>query len=217
MPRELERRLLREARPARPLLAVAVGAGLLGGGLVVAQAVLFAHVVVAGFLGRQALGQLWPHLGALAAVFGLRGLAVFAAELAGAAAAGRVRTALRLAVAGALLRMPPSRLAAERAGELAAALTGGVEALDGYFGRYLPQVALAVAVPLLVIGWTVPRDWVSAGIMAATVPLVPIFMALIGLVAREQTERRWRALAILSAHFLDLVRGLPTLRAFARG
>lgn len=192
-------------------------AGLLAGGLLAVQAMLLAHVIVAGFLGHQGPAALLPALAGLAGVFALRALLVFAADWAGSLAAERVRTALRHDVVDALLRMSPSRLAGERAGELTEALTEGVEALDGYFGRYLPQVALAATVPLLVIAWTLPRDWVSAAIMAVTAPLVPAFMALIGAAAHERAERRWQSLSMLSAHFLDLVRGLPTLRAFARG
>jgi thiol reductant ABC exporter CydD subunit len=212
--RPAERRLLREARAARLPLALATGAGLAGAPLLVAQAALLAHVVARAFLGRAGLDELAPWIGLLALTALGRGLAVAAAQLAGHAAAAAVRTRLRRRAAERAVELGGAGVSS---GEVAAALTAGVEALDGYFAGYLPQLALAVAVPALVLAWTAPRDWLSAATMALTLPLVPVFMALVGLAARRAAERRWRVLAVLSGHFLDVVQGLPTLRAFGRG
>ena len=92
----------------------------------------------------------------------------------------------------------------------------GVEALEGYFARYLPQVVLASVVPLLVVAWVALVDLEAAVIMLLTLPLVPVFMWLIGRYTEERTRERWQALRQLSTHFLDIVRGLPTLRALGR-
>ncbi len=92
----------------------------------------------------------------------------------------------------------------------------GVDALESYFAGYLPQLVLAALVPLAVLGWTAAVDPISAGILALTVPILIVFMILIGKGASSQTRRRWQALSLLSAHFLDVVRGLPTLRAYRR-
>jgi ATP-binding cassette, subfamily C, bacterial CydD len=92
-----------------------------------------------------------------------------------------------------------------------------VDGLEAYFARYLPQVVLAVLVPLAVLGWVAAIDPLSAGLMLLTLPLVPVFMWLIGRYTEERTRERWLALRLLSSHFLDVVRGLPTLRAFNRG
>jgi len=94
---------------------------------------------------------------------------------------------------------------------------GGVDALETTFARYLPQLVLATAVPLAVLGLVAAIDPVSAGVMLLTLPLVPVFMWLVGRYTERRARERWQALARLSAHFLDVVRGLPTLRAFNRG
>jgi thiol reductant ABC exporter CydD subunit len=92
----------------------------------------------------------------------------------------------------------------------------GVDGLEAYFGRYLPQVVLACVVPVAVLVWVAAIDLTSAGIMLLTLPLVPVFMWLIGRYTEERTRRRWQALRLLSTQFLDVVRGLPTLRAYNR-
>jgi thiol reductant ABC exporter CydD subunit len=103
------------------------------------------------------------------------------------------------------------------AGEITAAAVQGIDALESYFARYLPQVVLACVVPLIVLGWVAWIDVESALILLLTLPLVPVFMWLIGRYTEARTRERWLALRLLSSHFLDVVRGLPTLRAFNRG
>lgn len=209
--REVEHRLLR--RTARLPLAVIVAAGAGSTCLLVAQAWLLAHVVTAGFLGRSGVAPLAPQLVALAGAFAGRGALGWASEVAGVRAAASVKSRLRVEVAA---RLPSLRLTDVRTGELAQALAAGLDAIDGYCGRYLPQLVVAVVAPALIVAWALPRDPLSALILCVTAPLVPLFMALIGLAARDRTERRWRAMGILSAHFLDVVQGLATLRIFGR-
>src|SRR5664279_3612459 len=115
-----------------------------------------------------------------------------------------------------LLDSPAGHDGEERTGELAACAVQGVDALQAYFAGYLPQLVLAAFVPLAVLAWATSVDPLSAGILALTIPILILFMILIGQGARVQTRRRWRALSLLSAHFLDVVRGLPTLRAHRR-
>jgi thiol reductant ABC exporter CydD subunit len=107
-------------------------------------------------------------------------------------------------------------LARRRPGELTTLATRGIDALDGYYSRYLPQLALAVIVPLtvLVVVWS--QDWISATVIAVTVPLVPILMALVGWTTRHRTDRQLRTLQLLSGHFLDVIAGLTTLKVFGR-
>ena len=103
------------------------------------------------------------------------------------------------------------------AGEIVAASVQGIDALEAYFARYLPQVVLACIVPVAVLIWVAAIDLESAGVMLLTLPLVPVFMWLIGRYTEHRTRERWQSLRLLSTHFLDVVRGLPTLRAFNRG
>ncbi|WP_336047587.1 thiol reductant ABC exporter subunit CydD [Streptomyces sp. CA2R101] len=103
-----------------------------------------------------------------------------------------------------------------RTGELTALATRGIDALDDYFARYLPQLGLAVVVPLAVLARIVTGDWISALTIVLTLPLIPLFMILIGWATQARMDRQWRLLARLSGHFLDVVEGLPTLKVFGR-
>jgi len=210
----VERRLLSEAREAWRPLGLVLMAGLLGALALIAQAALLARIVSRAFLDHAPTAALVPSLLLLVGVALLRGLAVFGGQAAGQAAAAQVRSRLRISAARRHLEL--SRREQGSSGDLLEALTAGAEALDRYFSGYLPQLVLAVTVPVLVLLFVAPRDLLSAGIMAATLPLVPVFMALIGLGARRRAETRWFALSLLSAHFLDAVQGLTTLRLFGR-
>ncbi len=211
--RETERRLSRSSRAARSHLLATVGMGLLATGLIVAQATLLANVVVDAFLGGLTLAQLTAPLLALLGVSVARGLVDAGFESAGRIGAARVMAELRAKLVRHLLLERPGSLHGERSGELATAAVQGVDALEAYFSRYLPQVALAAIAPLLILAWTIPRDWEAAAVLAVTAPLIPVFMVLIGRLAERSTRRRWRRLSRLGARFFDLVGGLQTLRA----
>jgi thiol reductant ABC exporter CydD subunit len=214
--RILDQRLLRRARPVRHLLGVDVGLGVASAVLVLIQATLIARIVARAFAGEP-LGDVTNDLGLLALTFAGRGLLAWGFEVAGRRAASSVLSDLRLALVERRLRDQPAALDGTEAGEVAASAVQGVDALGAYFARYLPQVVLAVVVPLAVLGWVAGIDPASAGLMLLTLPLVPVFMWLIGRYTEERTRERWLALRLLSSHFLDVVRGLPTLRAFNRG
>jgi ATP-binding cassette subfamily C protein CydD len=182
---------------------------------VLAQASLLAVIVARAFTGEP-LHALWLDFGLLTVTFIMRGAFVWAMEIAGRRAAWSVLSELRIALVQKRLRAQPVAVDGTDSAEIAAVSVHGVEALEGYFARYLPQVVLASVVPLLVIGWVAFVDVAAAVIMLLTVPLVPVFMWLIGRYTEQRTKERWQALRLLSGHFLDLVRGLPTLRAFGR-
>ncbi|MBO2453084.1 thiol reductant ABC exporter subunit CydD [Actinomadura barringtoniae] len=218
--RSLDRRLLRRARGAFVALGADVAFGVLAALAVLAQAVLIATIVADAFAGRSPGGALLLLL--VVVVAGRSGLST-AIEAVGRRAAGRVMSDLRMDLIRRRLRAPDMAAPADEAGEegeageVATAAVQGVDALESYFARYLPQLALAVLVPVTVLTCTALVDPVSAVIMLVTLPLIPIFMVLIGQVTEARTRERWQALARLSNHFLDVVRGLPTLRAWGRG
>ena len=212
----IQRRLLEAAGGGAGLLLRTGAIGLLAAVLLIAQASLIAHVVAGAFLRHQPAAALAPPLLWLLAVVVARGGLAFAHELGGRLYSIRVKGRLREAVARHLLELGPDALAEESSGELVTVTVDGVEAMDAYFSRYLPQLVLAVAVPVAVIGWVAFHDPLSAAVMAITVPLIPVFMVLVGLASEAANRRQWKALAILGAHFLDVVRGLPTLRVFGR-
>ncbi len=212
----VRRRLVRASRTARAHLVASVALGAGAAALVIAQAVLLARVITRVFVDGAPLAAVEGSLAALVAVSLGRGLVAFGFEAIGRVGAARVMGELRGRLVRHLLLARPGGLAAERRGELAAAAVQGVDALESYFARYLPQAVLAVIVPLAILAWVVPLDWAAAAILLVTVPLIPIFMVLIGRLAERSTRARWQALARLSAHLLDVVEGLATLRAFGR-
>ena len=213
--RALDPRLLDRTRSARPLLAIDTMLGVATAVAVLAQASLIARIVAQAFAGFP-LRRLGIDFLLLVLAFVLRGAFASGMEIAGRRAAWSVLSELRMALVEQRLRAQPAALDGTEGAEIAAVAVQGIEALEGYFARYLPQVALASMVPLLVVVWVGFVDLEAAVIMLLTLPLVPVFMWLIGRYTEERTRERWQALRQLSTHFLDIVRGLPTLRAFGR-
>ena len=212
--RPLDPRLLRRVRPARVALAADVLFGFLATIALLIQATLFAAIVARAFEHRP----LDPReVIAFCGVVVAR--AVFAAgfEATGRRAAALATSELRMALVERRLFDMPTAADGAEAGEIAAAAVSGVDGLEAYFARYLPQLVLAVLVPIAVLAWTAAIDLTSVAIMVLTLPLIPVFMVLIGRYTESKTRARWVALTRLSNHFLDVVRGLPTLRAFNRG
>jgi ATP-binding cassette subfamily C protein CydCD len=214
--RALDPRLLRYARETRTFLLVSVGLGVLSALLILAQAWLLADVVAGAFRHGRDLAQLQRPLAVLLGVVLARATVAWAAELAASRCSARAKSQLRGALLerAATLGLDGSR--GGRTGELAILATRGIDALDGYFSLYLPQLLLAVIVPLVLLAVVLFKDWISAAILAATIPLIPLFMALVGATTRERMDRQLHTLQRLAGHFLDVVAGLPTLKVFGR-
>ncbi|MFM2438212.1 MAG: hypothetical protein RLZ55_1031, partial [Actinomycetota bacterium] len=128
----------------------------------------------------------------------------------------RAKSELRTALVEHVMALGPVWLARRGEGELATLTTRGIDALDAYFARYLPTLVLAVTVPLLGGLAILTQDLLAAVIVALTIPLIPLFMVLIGRLTESRMQRQWRTLGVLSGHFLDVVAGLPTLAVFGR-
>ncbi|MFJ9447770.1 thiol reductant ABC exporter subunit CydD [Kitasatospora sp. NPDC101235] len=209
-------RLLGYARTTRAFLAGSVLLGAVGAALVVAQASLIAEIVVRAFQRGATLGELTTPLLLLALTAVGRGLVGWLTELTAHRSVARVKSTLRRRLLDHATALGPSYLAGRRTGELTTLATRGIDALDDYFARYLPQLALAVVVPVIVLLRIVGADFTSAAIIAGTLPLIPLFMVLIGMATQSRMDRQWNTLARLSHHFLDVVAGLPTLKVFNR-
>ncbi|GAA0722921.1 thiol reductant ABC exporter subunit CydD [Dactylosporangium roseum] len=212
----MDKRLLRLGPPVggyvRRYAIVLAGSALLAAILVVAQAVSLAAVLVAAVDGRLDRAALLVCLTAVV----LRGVQRAGADaVAGWAAAG-VKAHLREELLRKATGRGPGWLAGKRAGELATLAGRGVDGLDGYLAGYLPQVFLAAVVPLAVLGWLATTDVASAVVVGLTLPLIPVFGALVGWQTGARTKRQWHLLSHLGGHFLDTVQGLPTLRSFGR-
>lgn len=212
----LDPRLLRHAATARVYLALTVGLGLASAVLILGQATLLADILPRVFLDRAPLAKVTGPMALLAAVLLGRAGIAWAGEVAAHLSSARVKSQLRAGLLRHAVALGPAWLARERSGELAALATRGVDALDGYFARYLPQLVLALLVPVAVLARVVTTDWLSAVTIAVILPLIPVFMALIGISTQRRTQRQWSTLSTLAGHFLDVVEGLPTLRIFGR-
>ncbi|RSS53878.1 thiol reductant ABC exporter subunit CydD [Streptomyces sp. WAC01280] len=212
----IDPRLLRYARATRLFLAAVVVLGLAGAALVIAQAMFIAEIVVGAFQKGLAVSDLTTPLLLLAGVAVARGLVSWLTELAAHRASAAVKSELRGRLLARAAALGPGWLSGQKAGSLIALATRGVDALDDYFARYLPQLGLAVVVPVAVLARIVTEDWVSAAIIVVTLPLIPIFMILIGWYTQARMDRQWKLLSRLSGHFLDVVAGLPTLKIFGR-
>ncbi|GHH69565.1 thiol reductant ABC exporter subunit CydD [Streptosporangium violaceochromogenes] len=200
-------RLALGERAVRRHLALCLAAAVLAGLLVLAQAEILAGVLS----GHLAISALVP----LAAVVAVRAaLGLVQGEAAGRTGTG-VKSALRHRLLSRLRETGPAR-SGRRSGELVTLAGRGLDALDPYLTGYLPAAAVAAVVPIAVLARLFAADLASAAIVLVTLPLIPVFGALVGMHTKAVTERQWRALARLGGHFLDVVRGLPTLRAFGR-
>jgi len=212
----LDPRLLRHSAAARGYLAVTVGLGLAATGLILIQASLLAHVLASAATGIGAPGM-YTALVALLAVLLARAAASYGGETTALRAAAVVKSQLRRRLADHALRLGPSWLARHRSGEVTTLATRGLDGLDAYFARYLPQLVLAGLVPLAVLIRVGFADWISGVVIGVTLPLIPVFAILVGLHTKATTQRQWRLLSRLGGHFLDVVEGLPTLKLFGRG
>ncbi|WP_329273956.1 thiol reductant ABC exporter subunit CydD [Streptomyces sp. NBC_01451] len=212
----IDPRLLRYAGATRRFLLAVVGLGAVGAGLVIAQAMLIAEVVVGAFQHDLSVAELRTPLLLLVAVAGGRAVVSWLTELAAHRTSAAVKSELRGRLLERAVALGPGWLSGQRTGSLVALATRGVDALDDYFSRYLPQLGLAVVVPVAVLARIVTEDWVSAAIIVGTLPLIPVFMMLIGWATQSHMDRQWRLLSRLSGHFLDVVAGLPTLKVFGR-
>ncbi|MGM9383861.1 thiol reductant ABC exporter subunit CydD [Streptomyces antibioticus] len=212
----IDPRLLRYARATRLFLLAVVGLGAVGAGLVIAQAMLIAEAVVGAFQHGMPVSELRTPLLLLVAVAIGRAVVSWLTELAAHRASAAVKSELRGRLLERAAALGPGWLSGQRTGSLVALATRGVDALDDYFSRYLPQLGLAVVVPVAVLARIVTEDWVSAAIIVCTLPLIPVFMVLIGWATQSRMDRQWRLLSRLSGHFLDVVAGLPTLKVFGR-
>ncbi|MGR0221633.1 thiol reductant ABC exporter subunit CydD [Agromyces sp. ZXT2-6] len=212
--RPLDPRLIRRSRAARGFLIGGGALALLQAGSTVAFAWAFSTLVV-GLIEGEVTWGVEPVVVVLVVAASVRGIAGWLWEWLGSAGAMRVKSGLRDDLLAALGSRPPERRGATTA-KAATLLGPGLDALDEYFGRYLPQLVLtAVATPVLVAAaWM--ADWVSGLILVIVLPLIPVFMALIGMATEVVQRRQWERLQSLSRGFLEVVGGLSTLMVFGR-
>ncbi len=221
---KLEARLIRHSfggsdptsRGARRELFLTVGLGLAGGVLLILQARCLSRTVSDVFLHGAVLDAVLPFLLALLALALARAGLTWGMQTAAGRLAACVKTDLRERLSAHLLALGPAFSWGERTGELCNTATEGIEALDAYLSQYLPQLALAGLVPLAILAFVLSLDPLSGVVLLVTAPLIPFFMNLIGSVADSLTQKQWTSLSRMSAHFLDVLQGLTTLKILGR-
>ncbi|NLI90806.1 MAG: thiol reductant ABC exporter subunit CydD [Peptococcaceae bacterium] len=212
----LDKKLLREARQTKFFLSLTIGLGIASGLLTILQAGCFARIISGVLLEDRGLSDVQGWMALLLLVIFLRALLALFSESSAQRTAARIKEDLRQRLLSRLFFMGPVQVRGERTGELVNVLVEGVEALETYFAKYVPQLALAALVPLSILGFIYPLDLLSGAILLITAPLIPFLMILIGKWATVLSRKQWEALSRMSAHFLDVLQGLTTLKLFGR-
>ena len=208
---------MRQVKPARIFLICTIALGMLGAVATIAQMFFLSLVVDRVFLAGESLEEVRALLLLLLGAVVLRSGLLWLREVVAQRGAVRVKNQLRERLFAHLMLLGPNYTGGERTGELSATAVEGVERLEAYVGRYLPQMALSVFVPLLIFAYLLSVDPISAVLLLATAPAIPVLMILVGSHAEEHMQGQWAALSRMSAHFLDVLQGLPTLKIFGRG
>ncbi|ABO50169.1 ABC transporter, transmembrane region, type 1 [Desulforamulus reducens MI-1] len=212
----IDKRLLKEARKVRLFLALTIGLGIATGLLVVLQAKTMASIVSQVFIENAHLAQVQSPLLLLLGFMVSRAFLAWFSEVSAHRVAALIKGDLRRRLLQHLYDLGPIHARGERTGELTNLMLEGIESLEDYFAKYLPQLVLVATVPCIILVFVVPIDLASGLILLFTAPLIPFFMILIGKWADHLTKRQWSLLSRLSAHFLDVLQGLATLKLFGR-
>ncbi len=207
-----DRRLTAQLWTAAWLLAAVVLIGFGGGLLTIFQAQQLSRLVARVFLGGEGLKDVWPVMRLILGIVLLRGICAFAHEVLASTGAARIKAHLRRVWLEKIFRLGPVFVRSRESGALSAQAVEGVEAVDAYFSQFLPQLALAVMIPLLILMLVFPLDELTGIVLLLTAPLIPLFMILIGRSAETLTRRQWTTLKQMSAFFLDTIQGLNTLK-----
>ncbi len=212
----LDKRLLQYLLRLRVPFLLAILAGLATSVAVILQADVLSRAIDRAFLKSPAFAQAVPLLGAFLALAMLRFVCQWGGQVSAKQVASRVKADLRSRLSTHLLKLGPAYTQSQQTGELKNTFLKGVDALDVYFSDYVPQLLLAVLIPLLILLFVFPVDLLSGFVFLFTAPLIPFFMILIGDVAQGLTRKQWKSLSRLSAMFLDTLQGLTTLKILGR-
>lgn len=212
----MHRRLISLTRDSRFSLTLTIASGFLAGLLTIWQAWNLATVVDGVFLQKFSLEQVTTPLVFILIAISGRTLLTWLNEVAANAVAVKIKTDLRERLFAHILKLGPAYSRGQRTGELTTAAVEGIEALDAYFSQYLPQLVITALVPISILFFVFPIDLLTGFVFLITAPLIPFFMIIIGKGAETVTKRQYETLRLLSAHFLDSLQGLTTLKLFGQ-
>lgn len=208
--------LFHRTRMARGWIAASVVLGFTGGLLLIAQARLLAHVVNGAFMQHRTWSELRPLFALLGGIVLMRAALAWGREIAGFHAGAKIRQAVRRRILAHLAALGPAYTSRQSTGALASMAVEQVEALHDFFAHYLPQLALAALIPAAMLAFVFPLSWAAGATLLVTAPLIPVFMILVGMGAESVSQKNFAALSRLSAHFLDILQGMVTLKLFDR-
>jgi ATP-binding cassette subfamily C protein CydD len=213
---KVQPRLFREARASGWLFPLAVITAFVAGGMAVYQSHVLSRVIAGVFLEDETLNQVTPLLQIILIVVLCRAILTFVNEGLAGNLAVSVKTSLRRQLLDKIDRLGPEYLKNESTAELTTTALLGVDALDAYFSQYLPQVLVAVALPITILVVVFPLDLLTGVVFLLTAPLIPLFMVLIGKAVESLTGKQWKALTRLGNYFLDTLQGITTLKLLGR-
>lgn len=203
---------MRQARGSGLALLLNLITGLSTAILVIFQSYLIADVISRVFMGKETLEQVTFPLTIIAGLIIVRALLVLANDVSAKTMAIHIKTNLRKMILEKVSRLGPVYLAGENRGRLLNISFTGIESLDAYFSQYLPQVFLSGLIPLTILIAVFPREPLTGFILLTTAPLIPLFMALIGIMTEQRTKKQWEFLTRLSSRFYESLRGLEFLK-----
>lgn len=212
----VDKRLMNQLKQHRRQFSVLVGLGLGGGVLAVLQADFMAKIINGVFLAQLDWVGVSQWMAALFVVMTLRSIFVWLIEVTAHSLAAYIKKSMRQRILTSLFALGPMYIKRQQTGELINVLVEGVENLEPYFAKFLPQLFTAVTVPIVVLSVAFPLDITTGVILLLTAPLIPVFMIFIGRTAEQVNKRQWETLSRLSAHFLDVLQGLTVLKIFGR-
>ncbi|WP_367986709.1 cysteine/glutathione ABC transporter permease/ATP-binding protein CydD [Vibrio sp. NTOU-M3] len=214
--RSLNKWLKQQSKLAKKWLMVAVGLGVLSSIFLLAQAALLATILHQLIIEQVDKYELLPYFAALAVTIALRALCSWGREIAGFRCGEQIRIYIRQLILDKLRDLGPAYIKGKPAGSWATLLLEQVEDMHDFFARYLPQMSLSVLVPFVILIVVFPINWAAGLIFLLTAPLVPLFMALVGMKAADANRKNFKALQRLSGHFYDRLQSMTTIRLFDR-
>lgn len=206
--------LFKQVRSATGWIGLSIGLGLCSGLLLIVQAGFLARILHGAVIEGQGRETLWPLFVALAGIYLARSLLGWGREVSGFEASAKIRRQIRATLMAHISRLGPAYMSGRNTGALASTVMEQVEGLHGFFAHYLPQMALAIMIPAAILTFVFPVSWAAGALLMVTAPLIPLFMVLVGMGAESVSQRNFQALSRMSAHFLDILQGLPTLKLF---
>ncbi|WP_100753580.1 heme ABC transporter permease/ATP-binding protein CydD [Vibrio salilacus] len=214
--RSLNNWLKQQSKLAKRWLMTAIGLGVLSSFFLLAQAALLASLLHQLIIEHVDKSQLVPYFVGLAAIIAVRALCSWGREIAGYRCGEQIRVYIRQLILDKLHELGPAYIKGKPAGAWATLLLEQVEDMHDFFARYLPQMSLAVLIPFVILIVVFPVNWAAGLIFLLTAPLVPLFMALVGMKAADANRKNFKALQRLSGHFYDRLQSMTTIRLFDR-